>query len=152
MRKKPAYSIGVTTQRLINNLIVKVEDDDRAQQIADNLFQHETADRHVTEAEKENTRIIRATLRSKAYVNKTLSMLYIPKSFLWLMLICGLVTLVSLGLAGSEYAIFTALFDELEHKVSVMYSQAIEYVHLAKAGAYILQAVAINEYGLMSTG
>jgi hypothetical protein len=124
-----------------------VGNEGRDKQLVEVMFESESADAHAkeSEGEREKIRLIQATLHSKAYVHKVLNMLPMPKSFMWLMIVCGLVVLVALGLGVSEYVIFVNLFAELQLKVSIMYSQAIEYVHVIKAGGYILQAISISE-------
>ncbi len=142
---KKYYGEDVETYRLIRNGIIKTKDECENMLAAEDWSEKE-AKRRKNIGNGENIDALRATLKNKECLERTLRAFPVPQSFFWLIIVCGMAICLSVTCCAVEFVVYRGLYLSLFEEFGSIYYMPELYVDVSEPSRYLMQAVAVNSY------
>lgn len=93
-------------------------------------------------------KLIKTTIKSKAYLTKLLNQLSLPNVFMGTIVVSLLCMVVAITIAVVEYAVLIDLFGKIESQMQIFNLQVGSLSDIFESSSWILQAVSYNKYSI----
>lgn len=143
-----SYSDSIQTYRLENGNVRKINEASCKITIEDSSFIYENDEdrRNDSENEKESIKYMRSTIKNKAYLEKTIQSVPVPKSFFWIIMISCFSVILAIAISISQYVIYMNLKNDSEKAVQILFHVPYQVKTMMESTNYIIQELALFEY------